>query len=131
MDKQAKDLIDPQIRHKAPCYADNSTQDRQDQLSPAGTGKREQDGQPAALFHKTTPLKKNWHGEMSLTMPYCIGSCPCLPLRPAGITPFRQEKRERGSRLPVDIPTEFVPSPPGKPRQICLRCHSPPPRRSL
>ena len=58
MDKQAKDLIDPQIRHKAPRYADNSTQDRQDQLSPAGTGKGEQDGQPAALFHKTTPFKK-------------------------------------------------------------------------
>ena len=25
----------------------------------AGTGKGEQDGQPAALFHKTTPLKKS------------------------------------------------------------------------
>ena len=58
MDKQAKDLIDPQIRHKAPHHADNCAYNRQDQLSPAGTGKGEQDGQPAALFHKTTPFKK-------------------------------------------------------------------------
>ena len=76
-------------------------------------------------------LSKNRHGEMSLTMPYFIGSCPCLPLRTAGITPFRQEKKEQGSRRLAGIPAEFVPLPPEKPRQICWSCHSPPLRRSL
>ena len=62
---------------------------------------------------------------------YCIGSYPCLPLRTASVTPFRQEKRERDSRRLAGIPAEFVPSPPEKPRQICWSCHSPPLRRSL
>lgn len=62
---------------------------------------------------------------------YCIGSYPCLPLRTASVTPFRQEKRERDSHRLAGIPAEFVPSPPEKPRQICWSCHSPPLRRSL
>ena len=45
-------------------------------------------------------LSKIGHGETSLTMPYCIGSYPCLPLRTASVTPFRQEKRERDSPPP-------------------------------
>lgn len=57
-------------------------------------------------------FQKIGHGETSLTMPYCIGSYPCLPLRTASVTPFRQEKRERDSRRLAGIPAEFVPSPP-------------------
>lgn len=111
MDKQAKDLIDPQIRHKAPTtliiahITDKTSFPRQ------GPAKESRMASQLRCF--TKPLfQKIGHGETSLTMPYCIGSYPCLPLRTASVTPFRQEKRERDSRRLAGIPAEFVPSPP-------------------